>query len=56
MKFKSSAAVKQLLTLEFFQMCGALRDLIPFVQLKKIKNAYGGVLLLVKFTKSNTPP
>ena len=41
----------------------ALRDLVPFVQLKKCKNTHRGVLLLVKlqalacnFTKSNTLP
>ena len=45
-------------------MCGALRDLVPFLQFKKReKNTHGRVLLLVKlqaeacnFTKSNTPP
>ena len=41
---------------------GALRNLVPFVQFKNVKNTHGGVLLLVKlqdqacnFTKSNTP-
>ena len=40
------------------QKCGALRDLIPFVQFKNVKNAHGGVLILVacNFTKINTPP
>ena len=40
-----------------------LRDLALFVQIKNVKNTYGGVLLLVNllalacnFTKSNTPP
>ena len=28
--------------------CDALRDLIPFVQFKKVKNIHGGVILLVK--------
>ena len=28
--------------------CGALRDLTPFVQFKNMKNAHGGVLILVK--------
>ena len=39
-------------------ICGALRDLVPFVQLKNVKNTHRGVLLLVacNFTKSNTPP
>ena len=44
-------------------VCGALRDIVPFVKFKKPENAYTGVLLLVKlraracnFTKSNTPP
>ena len=47
-------------------MCDALRDLVSFVQFKKRKNIYGGVLVLVKlqakslkvcsFTKTNTPP
>ena len=31
-------------------------DLVPFVQFKNRKNTVEGVLLLVKFTKSNTPP
>ena len=31
-----------------------LRNVVPFVQLKNVKNTHGGVLLLV--TKSNTPP
>ena len=41
--------------------CGALRDLVPFIQFKNVKNTHGGVLLLVKlqtnthnFTKSST--
>ena len=29
-------------------MCDALRDLVPFVQLKSVRNTYGGVLILVK--------
>ena len=29
-------------------ICDALRVLVPFVQLKKRENTYGGVLLLVK--------
>ena len=40
---------------------GTLRDLVPFVQFRNVKNTHGGVLLLVKlkaeackFTKSNT--
>ena len=45
-------------------ICGALRDLILFVQFKKnVKNTHGGELLLVKlqvkawnFTKNNTSP
>ena len=37
----------------FQDICDALHDLVSFVQFKKnMKNAYGGVLLLVK---SNTP-
>ena len=43
--------------------CGALRNLVPFAQFKKVKNAHGAVLLLVKYKakpatllKSNTPP
>ena len=35
-------------------LCDALRDFVPFVQFKNVKNAYGGMLLLVNFTKSNT--
>ena len=42
--------------------CDVLRDLVPFVQFKKVKHFYGGVLLLVKlqtsacnFTNSNNP-
>ena len=41
----------------------ALRDLVPFVQFKNVKNIRERVLLLAKlqtsaynFTKSNTPP
>ena len=34
--------------LQFSHTCDALRDLIPFVQFKKLKNTHGGVLLLVK--------
>ena len=33
--------------------CNALRDLAPFVQLKKRENAHGGLLL---FSKSKIPP
>ena len=43
-------------------ICGALRDLLPFVQFKNVKNTHEGVLILVKlqasaynFTKINTP-
>ena len=32
--------------------CGALRDLVPFVQFKKRENIHGGVLTLVKFQAS----
>lgn len=42
--------------------CDALRDLVPFLQLKSVKNTHG-VIFLVKmqasdchFTKSSTPP
>ena len=28
-------------------LCGALRDLVPFVQFKNVKNTHGGVLILV---------
>ena len=45
------------------KMCGALRDLVPFVQFKKHEKYHGGVLILVKlqasackFTKINAPP
>ena len=48
---------------EFKEFSDALRDLIPFVQSKNVKNTHGGVILLIKlqasaynFTKSNTPP
>ena len=44
-------------------MRNALRDLLPFAQIKNVKNTHGGVLLLVKLkakacnsTKSNTLP
>ena len=44
-------------------ICGALRDLVLFVQFKKRENTHEGALLVVKlqasscfFTKSNTPP
>ena len=33
-------------------ICDALRSLIPFVQLKNVKNTHGGVLLLVKLHAS----
>ena len=33
-----------------------VHDLVPFVQFKNVKNTHGGVLLLVKLPKSNTPP
>ena len=29
-------------------ICGVLRDLVPFVQFKNMKNTHGGVLILVK--------
>ena len=29
-------------------ICDALHDLVPFVQLKNLKNTHGGVLLLIK--------
>ena len=32
--------------------CDALRDLVPFLQLKSVKNTHGGVLLLVKLQAS----
>ena len=39
-------------------LCGVLRDLVPFVLFKNVKNNHGGVLLLLKLqaSKSNTPP
>ena len=30
--------------------CDVLRDLVPFVQIKNVKNTHGGVLLLLKVT------
>ena len=30
------------------EICDALRDLVPFVQFKNVKNTHGGVLILVK--------
>ena len=33
--------------IQFF-ICDALRDLVPFLQFKNVKNTHGGVLLLVK--------
>ena len=51
------------LRLHSYIICDVLRDLVPFVQFKNVKNTQGGVLLLVKlqpsacnFTTSNTPP
>ena len=41
------------------KICDTLRDLVPFVQFKNVKNTHGGVLLLVKLqaeAKSNTSP
>ena len=32
--------------------CDALRDLVPFLQLKSVKNTHGGALLLVKLQAS----
>ena len=29
-------------------ICGALRNLVPFVQFKNVKSIHGGVLILVK--------
>ena len=44
-------------------ICGALRDLVPFAQLKRHENTNGEMLILVKlqaeackFTKINTSP
>ena len=40
----------------FVKMGDALRDSIPFIQFKKkVKSTHGGVLLFVKFAKSNIP-
>ena len=43
-------------------ICDVLRDLVPFVQFKNVKNTRGGLSLLVQlqakdcnFTKCNTP-
>ena len=37
------------------QICDTLRDLVPFVQYKNVKNTHGGMLLLAcNFTESNT--
>ena len=33
--------------LKIMNVCGALRDLVPFVQIKNVKNTHEGVLLLV---------
>ena len=37
--------------------CGTLRDLVPFVKFKNVKNTHGGVLsaLACNFTKIKTP-
>ena len=35
--------------MNFFSIRDALRDLVPFVQFKNVKNTHGGVLLLVKW-------
>ena len=49
--------------MNFDIICDALRDLVPFIQFKKLKNTHVGPLFLVKlqaeacnFTESNTPP
>ena len=46
----------------FRYICGALRNFLPFVQIKKYENKQGRVLFLVKlqvlafnFNKNNTP-
>ena len=48
----------------FSSICGALRDLVPFVHLKNVKNSHRGELILVvelqasacNFTKIGAPP
>ena len=37
-------------------ICDALRDLVPLLQSENVENTHGRVLLLVKFTKSDTLP
>ena len=37
------------------QICGALRNLVPFVQFKKVKNTHRGAEAC-NITKRNTPP
>ena len=34
-------------------ICGALRDLVPFIQLKKRENTHEGVLILVQLQASS---
>ena len=34
-------------------MCDALRDMVPFVQFKNVKNTHGGLLPLVKLQVPN---
>ena len=40
------------LTVKLHQLCDALRDLVPFIQFKNVKNTHGGELLLVKLQAS----
>ena len=35
-------------------ICDVLRDLVPLVQFKNVKNTHGGMLLLVKLQASST--
>ena len=39
---------RKLITNTLLDICDILRDLVPFVQLKNVKNTHGGALLLVK--------
>ena len=50
----SSEKISLYLSVEIFWICDALRDLVPFVQFKNVKNTHGGVVKLQAraFTKT----
>ena len=47
-EYASRPKYAKILNMAGFLICDALRDLVPFVQFKNVKNTPGGVLILVK--------